>query len=185
MRKDNLIWPFLGVALLFSCQNKEDKEQRFEERAFQLTVDTETGIYRMQPSDAQGNEVIAGAEYHYSIRRAPSDELPRVKDADGNQFVDNVIDMKVTRNGQPLFAKRFTKKDFASLVEAPFLSKAILEGLVFDQVKEGRLRFAASVCHPQTDLFIPLSLTVSSDGQLRMEKGSVLDEEVPGGGTSE
>lgn len=185
MKKSNLIWPFLGVALLFSCQSKENKEQKFEERAFQLTVDSETGIYRMQSSDAQGNEVIAGAEYHYSIQRAPSDELPRVKDAEGNLFVDNVIDVKISRNGKSLFAKRFTKKDFASLVEPSFLSKAILEGLVFDKVVDGRLRFAASVCQPQTDIFIPLSLTVSSDGQLRIEKGSVLDEEIPGGESSE
>ena len=56
----------------------------------------------------------------------------------------------------------------------------------FIQSRQRRfLRFAASVCQPQTDIFIPLSLTVSSDGQLRIEKGSVLDEEIPGGESSE
>lgn len=185
MKKHTVICSFLCLALLVSCKSNEDKAQKFEERSFQLSVDTETGVYRMQQSDAQGNEVMAGAEYHYSIHRAPSEELPRVKDDDGNVFVDNAIDVNITRNGKPLLAKRFTKKDFSSWVEAPFLSKAILEGLVFDKVVDGRLRFAASVCQPQTDIFIPLSLTVSSDGQLRIEKGSVFDEEVPGGGSPE
>lgn len=181
MKKNKMVWAFLCLILLVSCQTKENKEQKFEERAFQLSVDTETGIFRMQQSDAHGNVVIGGVEYYYSINRAPSDDLPRVKDGEGNLYVDNVIDVKVTRNGKSLFAKRFTKKDFSSFVEASFLSKSILEGLVFDKEVDGKLRFAASVCQPQTDLFIPLSLTLSSDGRLHIGKGSVFDEEIPSG----
>ena len=168
--------------LLAACQGKENKEQKFEERAFQMSVDRETGVHRMQQSDAQGSVQIGGANYNYVIKRSPSDELPRVKDADGNQFVDNVIDVKITRNEKNVLVKRFTKKDFSSWVEQSFLSKAILEGFVFDQVINGKMRFAASVCYPQTDIYIPLSITISTDGKLQIEKGSVLDDMVPTGG---
>ena len=178
MKRKSIAWVALCL-LLAACQGKENKEQKFEERAFQLSVDKETGVYRMQQSDAQGSVEISGADYRYTIKRSSSDELPSVKDADGNQFVDNVIDVKITRKGKDLLVKRFTKKDFAQHVEASFLSKAILEGFVYDRVVDGKLRFAASVCYPQTDIYIPLSITVSSDGKLRIEKGSVLDDEVP------
>ena len=65
-------------------------------------------------------------------------------------------------------------------MDPAFAAKSILEGLVFDQTVNGKLRFAASVCVPQTDLYVPLCVWVSTDGKVYIEKGNVLEEEIPG-----
>jgi len=169
------------VALCLACGGKkETPKNSIEERAFQLRTDEKTGIQRMQRSDAQGNVVAGGAEFHYTISRVPCDSLPKVKDEQGNLFVDNYIDLKVTRNGnQKVLSKRFTKQSFSGQVEQSFLKNAILEGLVFDREENGKLLFAASVCYPQTDLFVPLKITLSSNGNFQIEKAVMAEEEIP------
>jgi hypothetical protein len=170
----------LTVSLL-SCGQSGKKDEKVNERTYQLSENSSSGEFAMQSSSAKGDVKINGAEFHYQIERVASSQLPKVKDEQGNIFIDNVIDLNITRNGKVILSKRFTKKEFASQVEATFLSKSILEGLVFDKVIDGKLRFAASVCYPQTDLFVPLCVLVDTDGRVRIEKGSVLEDEIPGG----
>ena len=170
----------LSLALCLSCGGGDANTGKVDEREYQVNDVSRPSEYRMQASLAQGKVSMSGAEYQYSVNRKSSDELPKVKDEQGNTYVDNVIVLEVSRGEKKILTKNFTKKDFASLVEAKFLANAILEGLVFDRVVDGRLRFAASVCYPQTDLFVPLCLTVGSDGSVRLEKGSVLEDEIPG-----
>ena len=176
------IFAVLSLTLCLSCGGGDSNTGKVDERAYQVSDVSRPSEYRMQESLAQGNASMNGAEYQYRVNRKPSDELPKVKDEQGNTYVDNVIVLEVIRSEKKILTKRFTKKDFASLVEAKFLANAILEGLVFDRVVDGRLRFAASVCYPQTDLFVPLCLTVGADGNVRIEKGSILEDEIPGRG---
>lgn len=171
----------ISAGILLSCGQGAEKAEKVNERTYQLSESSQSGEFSMQQSSAMGNVKINGAEYHYQIERTPSAQLPKVKDEQGNVFIDNTIDLSVTRNGKAVLSKRFTKKDFSSQVDAAFLSKAILEGLVFDKVVDKKLRFAASVCYPQTDLFVPLCVLVSTDGSVRIEKGNVLEEKIPGG----
>ncbi len=182
MKKLGYIFVQLLAITLVACGGGTDKgKEPVNEQTYKVSEESKAGEYSMQISTAQGNEVIDGAEFHYEIKRTPSKDLSLVKDEQGNKFVDNVISLKIWKNGKQILDKRFTKKDFSGLVGAEFLSNSILEGLVFDQVVKGHLRFAASVCYPQTDLYVPFCVTVSKDGSLRLEKGSVLDEEIPGG----
>lgn len=180
MKKNGNIFFLPLVMVLVACGGKETKET-VNEQTYQVREENKSGEYSMQEVAAQGTEIFGGAEYRYEVKRTPSRELPLVKDEQGNKFVDNVISLRILKNGQQILVKQFTKKDFSSLVEASFLNNSILEGLVFDQVVNGTLRFAASVCYPQTDLYVPFSVTVLTDGKLRIEKGSVLDEDVPSG----
>ena len=46
---------------------------------------------------------------------------------------------------------------------------------MFDKVDGGHLVFAASVCHPQTDEYIPLVVTLSSTGEVGIRRDSDLD----------
>lgn len=167
----------LVVGLLFSCGGKQEQKESLEGRIYQMEADKGTGVQRMQPSTSQGNAVIAGAEYHYKVHRSPCDSLKLVSDEQGTQFVDNVIELKILRNGnQKVLHKRFTKHFFAQQTGPDFMKNGILEGLVFDKVEEGRLCFAASVCYPQTDLFIPLSVRISPKGDISVERISMMDE---------
>ena len=72
--------------------------------------------------------------------------------------------------------KEFTKETFASLVDAKFLKNSILEGLVFDQTTSQGFIYAASVCYPQTDLYIPLRITVTPDGKVSMVQEELLED---------
>ena len=182
MKKLYIIGMLCLCAGLMSCGGGGEQKEKVNEQTYQPTETSETGEFEMQESSAEGSATVNRAEYRYRIHRKPSRQLPLVKDEQGNRFVDNVIEMKISRgDGKQVASKRFTKRDFASHVDAKFLSNSILEGLVFDRVVDGRLRFAASVCYPQTDLFVPLCILVGTDGSIRVEKGSVLEESIPGG----
>jgi MinD superfamily P-loop ATPase len=40
----------------------------------------------------------------------------------------------------------------------------------------GKSTVAASICYPQSDLYVPLRLTVSADGKISMAKEELLEE---------
>lgn len=171
MKRTDTLWTAAAVALLLSCGGRQEQAETLEARIYQMKPDEVTGVQRMQPSDMNGNVVLDGAEYHYEIHRTPADSLKQVKDEQGRLFADNVITLKVLRNGsQKVLDRRFTKQHFAQQIGADFMKNGILEGLVFDRAESGRLYFAASVCYPQTDLFIPLSVQVSPKGSIHIER---------------
>ncbi|MEO5097471.1 DUF4738 domain-containing protein, partial [Bacteroides thetaiotaomicron] len=37
--------------------------------------------------------------------------------------------------------------------------------------------YAASVCYPQTDLYVPLSITVTADGKMSIKKVDMLEDD--------
>ena len=95
--------------------------------------------------------------YQVDIRRMADDSLKMVKDETGQKFVDNRIRLKVIRqDGSVFFSRTFTKADFNDYLDEDYRATGILEGLVFDRVDGYQLIFAGSVCHPQTDEYIPL-----------------------------
>lgn len=167
---------FLSVFILVSCSNKEQKQDNGKQ-AFQLDSVSEAGVRRMQVSNSGTDVRFKGKDYHISIRRAPGDSLPRVKDQAGDVYVDNEILLRITRDkGSEVYSGTFTKRSFSSLVDDNFLSKSILEGMVFDKTSDEGIVLAASVSFPQTDLYVPLSITVTPEGKISMVKEEVMDE---------
>ena len=79
-------------------------------------------------------------------------------------------------DGKAIVDKVFTKNSFASLVETRFMKYAILEGLVYDKTTPQGIVYAASICYPQTDLYIPFILTVSADGRISVTKEELLED---------
>lgn len=110
------------------------------------------------------------------IEREADDSLPMVKDVNGQKYVDNRITVRITRtDGSEFFKKSFTKATFTEKLDDDYRRTGILEGLVFDKVEGDKLRFAASVCHPQTDEYIPLVVTVSRQGAMAVSRDVTLD----------
>ena len=70
----------------------------------------------------------------------------------------------------------FTKKQFESLIGDDFMAKSILEGIVYDKTTPEGIVYAASICYPQTDLYVPISITISPDGKISMKKEELLEE---------
>ena len=111
-----------------------------------------------------------------SVVRRPDDSLPVVINEQGDKFVDNSITLRITSGGKSIVDKVFTKESFASLVDAKFMKHSILEGLVYDKTTPQGIVYAASVCYPQSDLYIPLSITVSADGKISLAKEELLED---------
>ncbi len=130
---------------------------------------------RMQESDVTQTISWLGKDYLVRIHRQPLDSVI-VKDPQGQPYIDNTIVLTVKRSdGSQFFSQTFTKQSFRTHLEGDYLATGILEGLVFDKVEDDVLCFAASVCHPQTDEYIPLIVKVSRMGAVTMSRDNRLD----------
>ena len=117
-----------------------------------------------------------GKKYHVAIHREATDSQPMVKDETGQEFVDNVFTLAVTRSdGTIFFSQTFTKSSVSKYLDDDFRKAGIFEGLVFDKVDGDWLQFAASVGLPQTDEYIPLVIKLSRMGQLEISRDTQMD----------
>ena len=131
---------------------------------------------RMQEYDDSRNVAWIGKQYKVTVHRQPADSLPLVKDETGQKYVDNVISVSVFRSdGSKFYSCQFTKADFVNYLDDDYRKTGILEGLVFDKADGDWLEFAASVCHPHTDEYIPLVVKLSRMGQLTIQRDTQMD----------
>ena len=117
-----------------------------------------------------------GKQYQVEVTRTASDSLAMVKDETGQQFVDNRIVLKVIRQDGSVFCtKTFTKSAFSACLNDDYRKTGILEGFVFDKAEGNHLFFAASVCHPQTDEYIPMVVTLSNFAEVGISKDQQME----------
>lgn len=171
-----LLWISVFLAF-YACNSKNGASKSDNEIMMQDSIDAH-GLQRMQMSKTDIDITFKGKEYHSYVSRTPDENLAHVKNEMGDTYLDNKIVLRLTRGGETVLDKTFTKSDFASVVDSDFLSKSILEGLVYDKTTPQGIVYAASVCYPGTDLYVPLSITVTSDGKVTIEKVDTLDEYV-------
>lgn len=164
------------VALSACSSGNKETEKKDDTRVLMENVTDEQGIQRMQVSKAEQTVKLKGQDYHISLVRTPDSELPMVKSEVGDMFVDNKIALQITHAGKQLFSHTFTKQDFVSVAGSNFLKKSILEGMVFDKTTPEGLLFAVSISYPQTDLFFPISVTITPAGKMSMKKEEVMEE---------
>ena len=131
---------------------------------------------RMQDYTQTKDVQWLGKNYQIEIKRVADDSLKMVKDETGQKFVDNRISLRVLRSdGSVFFSSGFTKAAFDSYLNDDYRHTGILEGFVFDKVEGNNLFFAASVCHPQTDEYIPLVVSLSNFGDVGIRLDNSLD----------
>ena len=117
-----------------------------------------------------------GKQYQIEVTRTACDSLAMVKDETGQQFVDNRIVLKVIRQDGSVFCtKTFTKSAFSACLNDDYRKTGILEGFVFDKAEGNQLFFAASVCHPQTDEYIPMVVTLSNFAEVGISKDQQME----------
>lgn len=176
----NLVYMFACVSaiLLSACSSKNKNGN--ETQAFLQDSAKVAAPQRMQVADTKETFTYKGKEYQSSVVRKPDESLPVVTNEQGEKFVDNRITLHISGGGKQLVDKVFTKKSFASLIDVKFMKHAILEGLVFDRTTPQGMIYAASVCYPQSDLYVPIRLTVTVDGEISMEKEDLMEDYQPG-----
>ncbi len=170
----NLILAFIAVpCLLASCGQKKQHDdiivQHTEAPKPQAPI-------RMQDYKDVKDVQWLGKQYQVEVSRTADDSLRMVKDENGQKFVDNRIILKVIRTDGSVFCtKTFTKAAFDGCLDDDYRKTGILEGFVFDKAEGNQLFFAASVCHPQTDEYIPLIVTVSNFGEVGISRDQDLE----------
>ena len=134
------------------------------------------GAKSLQSSKAESNFTFRDVAYSSIISREPDETLPKVMSEMGDLYTDNKVELILLRAGNKIFNKTFTKQDFSSIIDNAFLRKSILEGMVFNKTTSAGFMFAASICYPQTDLYIPVSITITPDGKVSMKKDEQLED---------
>ena len=165
---------YLSAFVAAGCGGKVNSKKE-SVLATQDSVDAR-GIQRMQTSKSEIDIKFKGKDYRSFVSRTPDESLPHVTNEMGDTYMDNKIVLRLTRGGESVFNKTFTKNDFSSVVDADFLAKSVLEGIVYDKTTPQGIVYAASVCYPQTDLYVPLSITITADGKMSIQKVDMLED---------
>lgn len=167
-----------GGLLFASCSagQKDKKDATDELRVVTKAESGQKAAVRMPLSDVTTRFQLQGKTCEARVFRTPDETLPIVENEQGDQFVDNRITVCVTCEGKRVLDRMFTKSSFASLLNARFAQYAILEGIVYDTVRNGKVCFAASVSYPESDLYVPIRLEVSANGSVVIEKSDLLDD---------
>lgn len=166
----------LTVGLLtVPCSCKKEKKSD-DIIATKYEVKRPKAPIRMEEKKDSKNVQWVGRSYTLEILRMPDDSLAYVQDETGQKFVDNRITLRIIRtDGSVFFQRTFVKQTFSSCLDDDYRKTGILEGLVLDKVDGSQLVFAASVCHPQTDEYIPLSIMVDNFGNVSVKRDDYMD----------
>ena len=164
----NIVYILVCASVIFfTACSSQDKNKKDGTQVLMQDSTEIAGPQRMQVSDVKTSFTYKGKEYQSSVVRRPDESLPIVKNEQGEKFVDNRITLRITCGGKQVVDKVFTKDNFASLVDAKFMKYSILEGLVYDK---------NSICYPQSDLYVPIRLTITADGKISMAKEELMED---------
>lgn len=166
-----------GLTLLSSC--KDDKKKAEGDIIAPKPVVVKKKSTQKVGDYSQKREVDwLGAHYIISMERKADESLPLVADEQGNKYFDNRITVEIKRADGSLFFKRtFTKTDFAKCLSNSYGRKGALLGVVFNEVKDNNLYFAASVGSPDimSDSFVPIVVKLSRTGAMSIYEDTQLD----------
>lgn len=167
----------VACVLLSACGEKKKSDNIIAPRVVEAVPQEPV---KMQEYTDERSVDWLGKNYHVAIHRHASDSLPMVKDETGQEFVDNVFSLAVSRaDGSIFFSRTFTKKDVVNYIDENYRKAGVFEGLVFDRVDGDYLILAASVGLPQTDEYIPLVIRLSRMGQISIQRDTQMDTSSP------
>ena len=168
-----IIMVLLAVMVVAGCGEKKKSDDIIVKK---VEEPKPQGPIKMQEYRQIKDIEWLGRDYQVEIVRLPDDSLRMVEDETGQKFVDNRISLRILRSdGSVFFSRSFTKAAFDSYLDDDYRKTGITEGLVFDKVEGNQLYFAASVCHPQMDEYIPLVITISNLGDVGIKRDEDMD----------
>ena len=186
MKKTVLI-ALTAILTLSSC-NSNKQESTSKEAPVGVEQSKLKGVQQMGAMTHNDTITIKGALYQYRIDRRPDIKLPIVTDDQGMKYADNrVVIMLSDSKGTTLFEHTFTKADFLSQLPEDFQKYGVLEGMAFniDRISEANFHFSASICYPQTDLYLPFDVSINPTGEMTISRDNSFDDAVPNEKTSE
>ncbi len=165
--------PLIIITALAFSSCKEKKETR--------TIITK--IETLKVSDetkAVGDEDVTksfewgDAVYEATISRKADKELPVAKDAIGNKYYDNRIQLLISGPSSTVFEHTYQKTDFNSYIDTNYIkpSRSVLHSITFSAVEEGKAVFVATIGSPDSmdDEFMLVKMQVSKQGEVSMSR---------------
>lgn len=184
-----LFWTLLALlpaATIVSCKSSDDGKQKGDSAAaaprHELAKEEGPGMDEERPASVDTLK-WNGTDYVLSIHRAPTQDVPAVKDNWGDPYLDNAVDVVVKRGEETVAEHTFLKTDFASAASGIDLSTRTLGGLGYRKVDNGGyVIMTAAICEPGDseggDLFkVKMSL---SDGSFVITRDTSVDNYVTG-----
>lgn len=160
------------ICLVSACTNKNQSPASTSDSTDCVQTSKAQEPLKMGNKSFSDSFLLGSKQYIYQIAVTPDETLPKVREEEtGDVWCDNRISIKILRDSTAVFQKDFTKTDFASHLDDNFKVNSILEGIMFRQASNGEAVFSASVCYPQSDLFIPFALKIQlSNGNVTISK---------------
>lgn len=171
-----LVYGIVAVSVMAGMSSCKEKKESTDIITRKEVKKAPSAPIRMQPYENAKNFEWGGKDYTSMIIRTSNDSLDMVTDEEGQKFIDNTISLTITRSdGSKFFSREFTKQTFNDYLDDDYRKTGILEGLVFDRLDDGKVRFAASVSHPQTDEYIPLVVVIDRMGNMTIARDTEMD----------
>lgn len=176
MRNFTYLLSGLILCSYLSCSLSSNKEQENVRILMKDSIEN-SSPQKMPISESKIKLTYKEKEYVSTIIRQPDEKQPIVRNQQGDTFIDNNITLHLTQANETVINRTFTKTDFASLINARFMEYAILEGLIYDKTTTEGFIYIASISYPQSDLYVPIKLTITTNGSIRMEKEELIEHQ--------
>ena len=164
-----------GLVVFGACKEKKESTD---------IITTKYVPKKPQPPIAMPSETITknvtwqDKPYTVVITRQASDSLSLVKDENGQPYVDNRVEIVVTRaDGSVFFKKVFTKASFNAYIDESFRKNGILAGIQYDEIDSKGMEFSVVVGLPDAldDVFVPLELVVDRFANIAISRDDDMD----------
>ena len=165
----------ITVALLAACDS--DKKPKSDVIIAEKYVPRKPQPpIRRQPSHRTEQVQWGGAMYDIVIDQRPDDSLALVKGDHGQPYVDNRITLTIRRtDGSTFFHHDVTKKTLDACLDNIFRRQGILDGMVYDTISDGHLRFGLQVAFPDADdMFLPIRMLIDRQGNFSVARDTDL-----------
>ena len=164
-----------GLVVIGACKEKKESTD---------IITTKYVPKKPQPPIAMPSETITknvtwqDKPYTVVITRQASDSLLQVKDENGQPYIDNRVEIVVTRaDGSVFFKKVFTKASFNAYIDESFRKNGILAGIQYDEIDSKGMEFSVVVGLPDAldDVFVPLELVVDRFANIAISRDDDMD----------
>ena len=170
------IFTIITLALLTACHGGDSKQTTFEAKRDSMLAHTRNPRVERMNAYHYATQIQCPWADAYDIVRQASDSLGNITDDEGTRYINNYVKLTLTYGGSQVFSHTFTKADFAPIADSRFFKRAVLQGMAFDKVEDGNVRFMASVGTPDSDEFVQFAITIDRQGTHIIEPAEVMDE---------
>lgn len=167
----------LLAAAIVACNDKKEPEVT---NVSDEEIDS-VGIASLRDYNRSDTMKIDGRTYKFTYSREHIDTMRTVINAQGLEYYESRVSVKVTTGNELVFNKTFYKRDFRDYVPKDELSLSTMVGVNFNYVKRqedrSALYFIISVGDPDeaSDMVWPFELKIATNGTYTITKANDLD----------